>query len=654
MVELPSEQAVPSKDALVELSLLTLGSPIKSEKLAFKQAQMAAGNLSVEQFVDELLADPRFAVVTGPEVIVYPFYAKALAGATRPSWQAILKTGKTKSGETYYSRYALDGSSNRESKKCDESKLVEVVPWWDMDSVVKVCPDSYRPERLKDPTTGARCGARAVNPRLSNFCGCGPNLMSCFRDSDQVSEMLVSMRNELFETIGYFIANDLPISSIYTTNATIRDKNVELIYQRWLLHNGDIAQVPDLRDFKKPKIPLLRAESFSGQHAGVLTMPHLFTSFDAPRAFMRDISDMLWCTDISLQSREIDVQDILGLRESDLRQGAGWEELATKPICASCHARLDYASRFFEGQPTTDMTPYYVRPEIFDNEERGKLYFKDHHDLRGESERTPAAFSAMAVEQPEFLDCVAQRTVQHVFGRWKPLDPSVLTRIRRAGDKGSFRSIFRAAALEFVKVRSVHDSRGFVAARAPSPTTLRSEGPELTVSKSLRAQIEEHCSDCHDSGQTSPLLTGSTISLDVASRAIRAVAFGKMPKQRHLEQKARDALVEALAVNLYSDNDERNVALDYFLRRGWAPYVHSPRQTAALIRERSGTKGRLASEEDQASPFLGPTTATGSAVADIAAVALEACTQQKLAGDALVKCLRASLRPNDIVGPVAH
>ena len=62
---------------------------------------------------------------------------------------------------------------------------------------------------------------------------------------------------------------------------------------------------------------------------------------------MTAIDDVLWC--VEADSVGATPETLLSIVGTDFQvRSEGWKDLAARPICTNCHARLDYGFQFLE------------------------------------------------------------------------------------------------------------------------------------------------------------------------------------------------------------------------------------------------------------------------------------------------------------------
>jgi hypothetical protein len=551
--------ALPAPQLLDTLSVLATGSmPSAAEKDA-RDRRFASRELTLPAYVDQLLVDPRFGRVVVPRLLYK--LASGIYSLDGFSRIMVLEHGPDASGvETW---------DSPDHGPCKPEETVEVHPWWAPKDSIRVCKDAYRPEVWRDtrlpsvekPVT--RCDAAGAVVRPPPFeCGAGPNLQRAARDPQHFDELRTSLRDEVFRTTAWVVDQDLPISTIFTTNSTWRDRNAEYTYRLW---DAEAHERPvdttGLDAWPADGKLAPRPEATPGMHAGVLTAPHLVYFFANRRQRMKMLYQILWCTGPGSSGAK--AEDLLALGSGNLQvTDDGWKVLAAKPICTECHAKLDYGARFFWGYEDANATANHYLPES-QLKGTGPLYGNDIDDPRGEAPLTPSGFVSLALAQPEFRGCMVDDVVSHVFGdRATPGDQKAVS--DAYARKPTFREISRAALLRFAAEWSEHDI-------APAPAELvdaapSASGDQVAIGDSLRQQIDQKCEGCHD-GQTkdAPDLRPKVLPRSLVVSMLDQVAFGRMPKKKEpLPEASRRALVQLLVGELWSDPDQRATALAHF------------------------------------------------------------------------------------------
>ncbi|HEY0191254.1 MAG TPA: hypothetical protein VGC42_09055, partial [Kofleriaceae bacterium] len=262
----------PTAEMLATMATLVGASPESASVETWAQ-KIDRGEAPLDGYLDQLLATERF----GREVIpslMFASFVNVRNYYALPS-AMILK-------------HAADGTMYLRAP-CAAADSVRVHPWWDLDAEVKVCPDSYRPDKwMLEPGEHSyktamvlACDSQVGSPELEthSLCGCGPSLIRCLRDEDQYNQLTQSFMAEVKQTTAYVVDHDLPMASLFTGNATFRDRNAELYYRRQNIGSRQLSRVKrelaDLDEWPEHGKWAPREELVPGQHAGVLTAPQI-------------------------------------------------------------------------------------------------------------------------------------------------------------------------------------------------------------------------------------------------------------------------------------------------------------------------------------------------------------------------------------------
>jgi hypothetical protein len=537
---------------------------------------------------------------------------------------------------------------------CASTQAERVHPWWALGSTVRVCPDAHRPDRLREPSSGNRCGGNELTPQLSSYCGCGPNLVFCARDADHLSEIKDSLRDEVVSTVEHVVRAGLPVAELFRLNETVRDRNVELRYRRWRIANGepaeavlrDLARWPPATAAGPPGRLAPRPELTPGLHAGILTTPQALYLLSGQRERIQVFSELLWC--LEPRSQAVTTAGVLGLRTAELRTLDGWRRLAATPGCGDCHARIDYASQFFLGFSWPPRTLDYLREE--QPAGHGQLYLRDLDDLRGEAPLTPQGFARLATEQPEFFRCMASRVVEQAFGPVRP--PGLLDAVEQALRAQRTYTAMLRVALRAYASRYDHDVPAAAAAAVPAAVPAGGRAARIPLPAGLRSLLETACLSCHDRDGQPPALDGRWLPRPVLEKVVAQVAWEEMPRGRALDADARAALIRSAIQLLWGDDAGALAAASSSFDGGnHALPIQRPEAVMHLIDLRGGRA---------AAPIRpGPGVTFGGTRRDleltpgvavqIARRALDVCKERGGAAAALPACLERAMRLETIV-----
>jgi hypothetical protein len=225
-----SPSAVPrSSRALVDdLAELALGDVLAPDVATARAAALDAGSLTLEDLIDELLADPRLGSRTAPSLLVRDHFSASNLPILLVLAQTPLRSLAGYTGEhgapderVYVLRQPL----------CSASEVIKVAPWWAMDTKVSVCPDAYQPSVRGDGKY--QCGARLLDQVNSPVCGCGPNLVQCARDELMLGELRGAARSEVVDTIADTVNRDRPLAEVFLRQDSVRGLIAEMLDRRW-------------------------------------------------------------------------------------------------------------------------------------------------------------------------------------------------------------------------------------------------------------------------------------------------------------------------------------------------------------------------------------------------------------------------------------
>jgi hypothetical protein len=570
-----TEPGATTTDMLRAMAMLAGQTPAPEQLSAW--AEKIDGGASVDGFIDEILASRRFGAEIVP-TLVFGSFVNVRNYYALPSGFTLKQT--TEGGErVYYLR-----------EPCGAGEAVRVHPWWDLSTEVRVCPDSYRPEkwvltpgehsyRSRMPLS---CDSQVGSPELEakSLCGCGPNLIRCLRDDDHYEELNKSLMAEVKQTTAYVVDHDLPIETLFTGNSSFRDRNVEMYYRRQKIGALQIAdsdkELASLDAWPAEGQWAPREEQQPGQHAGMLTAPQILHSLPDRRQRQRGYYEIMWCAmrnSFGATTKKVLETNTTGnlafVHDS-------WQKLAHTPLCTNCHARLDYGFQFFMGYPDSRASTHFDPPLA--SHDKGELYGRDIDDLRGTAPLTPAGFAGLAVQQPEFKSCMANHFVSYVLGDRATEDDRHAIE-SAVGESDQFKAVMKVA-LERYAVKWREASQAAPKARVEPIAVAPAGAPPKVVAipPALRKQLDGHCVDCHDKGTyTDAAETEDVRPFDfrpdrlpraLLVRMTDQVAFGMMPKDDPLDDPDREEVVTALIDTLWATPQARAEAERYYLGRG--------------------------------------------------------------------------------------
>lgn len=484
----------------------------------------------LEQIVDEMLADPFLARDIAPALIFRNNLMRAARTVGMDGYDLVISEVR---GTPVFHL----------GKACKLEDTVLIKPWWDPAHPVRACKQVVREtvwELALPDGTVQTCNLKLSTPKRlpGTPCGCGPNLVRCV-PPEYVATLTTQVSEELRATTAYVASADQPLAQLFTMNETWRRRDVELFYLRELVNSKQIANPEPLFEaaMSWPADGKLasRAEAAPGQHAGVLTAPQIMYHVFDLRQRMRIIYESMWCSGESAPGAR--PEDLLSLRAPTLSTlNEGWRELAGRPICTSCHARLDYGMQFFLGYRAPDGIAYHYVASASPGE-RGPLYAADINDPRGTAELTPHGFAELATRQPEFARCMARDVAEYVFGA--RTSPETVDRLARSAQPTELRlrALMRLAILEFLHCDDCRSPGGELAAPAtPRPPAAAPGLPRL---------LGDHCTTCHDADASMGNFE-QRLDRPTQLRVMDQALFGRMPPGEPLPAEARRAFVAAV------------------------------------------------------------------------------------------------------------
>lgn len=604
---------------------------------------------TLEQFIDEALTQPRFSRQVVPSLL-FGEWIEFQRFDVLNSERVLKHSEPDERGRSVL--YLGDTA-------CATDQAVSVRPWWDLSSEVLVCPGSYLPDRWArvdhEFGAGISCDGEFGRPP---GCGCGPNLVRCQRDRAQFDAIHASFRDEVRRTTAHVVDGDLPLATLYTSQETFHDRNVEYFY-RWQKVESQRLSDPaplfrDLADWPETGRWGPRAAAHPGQHAGLVTAPVILLHRVDRRQRMYVLSELLFCT--VRPPFGATTERVLEVGAENLQlDTAGWELLAKRELCTDCHARLDYGVRFFMGYPNGYTGMHYGDAAV---PGEGPFYVRNIDDLRGRGPLTPHGWATLATQQPEFNDCVSNTLTQYVLGaRATADDRQEIARALRETQR--VRPAARAALLRYAAHWRT-DAPAIAIERPPkSPAgnpPARETADAVAIHAELRAALDDRCGDCHDEVPFAegawgrPFdMRGDLLPRKLVVRALDQVAYGKMPKGVTMDPSERAALVSLVAAAAFPDPAERAEAESYYLGQMRAlPAQMLDNATRSSGDSAVGTNGAWRALE----PALRPEqhTLTPGFAAMVGLDALATCRGRhahRTAG--LRDCLREALRPDRLV-----
>lgn len=330
-----------------------------------------------------------------------------------------------------------------EGRDVQQEGYVEVKPYWDPSTTVKVCAfDAQSSKGYEDPKTGKDCS----NGYADKSCGCGPNLSWCqvdrFQTAQAISKALLS---QILKYTDRIIKEKRPYTELITPRGSLSNPEADLgingpisHFLRFQTHSIDGIKVDSLKDLdlgdasKVPVIPFNEKDTWQylkrGKlHSGILTMPAYLLRFPANRSRANQFYNAFLCKPFQAPPGGLPPGQDACHKQPDLQQRCG---------CKYCHATLEpaaaYWGRWLQGNFTAltpdkypasngacdkpgargDQCNQYITKVPFEGEYwRGKLkaylYIDDRH--KQNIEEGPKLLAQSSITSGAFASCVSQK-----------------------------------------------------------------------------------------------------------------------------------------------------------------------------------------------------------------------------------------------------
>jgi hypothetical protein len=624
-----------SPELIRTLAVLATGRTLSAAEIDGVKQDIDRGRLTFARYIDRLVTSNEFAADIAPLIIIREFLSQDPYGA--PLGYTLSKTA---GAEPIY--YLYD--------PCKPADAVSVQPWWNLaagrhDSI-KVCRDSYVPDRwdVERPAgqEPAACLSYLSPGPADKRCGCGPNLIRCFESDTQFTSMQESMRSELRRSVEYNVRHDLPVGNIFTSNETWRDRNVETLLQM-LTAEAKHAPIPDRVFAELAAWPAdgkwtPREDLAPGQNAGILTTQQIVQYQVDRRQRMTAIYDVLWCIDPdSVGASPEAALSVAAKSGANLQLSSdGWKDLAARPVCTNCHARLDYGFQFFWGYPNTNVSAFFT--PALQKKERGPLYGRDISDSRGEAALTPSGFAQLAIAQPEFNRCVARDFAEYALGNRVSEEQIASLQATVQPGRTRMRDVMRAA------LGLVVDSWAKGSHVPDVPTAAVAKG-RVAITSEMHELLDKECLDCHDHQDGRPDLSAKQLDRTTVVEVLEAVSSGRMPKDQPMHGPERSAFLDAFIGKMWAGADATE-ARRYYVDRFMSIAAYRPEVALALIHRiakstvahnldwRMVENGQRSDSQQLSPGFIGVT----------ALMAIEACRDAKKSRAEKDACIASALK----------
>jgi hypothetical protein len=205
-------------------------------------------------------------------------------------------------------------------------------------------------------------------------------------------------------------------------------------------------------------------------------------------------------------------------------------------------------------------------PELHGATKQGPLYIHDKDDLRGTAPLTPQGFAELAMKQPEFAHCMADRFAAQVMGvDVTEADIEAVQSLFRS-NKVTVKALAKAALLRYAQRPAAVAS----AKLAPEPRAPN----QNRVGQALHARLGKLCGDCHHDGADLPNLESFEPPRELVLRSLDMVASEFMPKSQAIPLKDRLELIRMLIAQLWQDEKQRADAYETIAGQLEQPHVY--------------------------------------------------------------------------------
>ena len=332
---------------------------------------------------------------------------------------------------------------------CKAKDQIDVEPWWDLGSKVRVCADSYRPEVVSYVAGGEStvwCDStfyKAHRAWVTSPCKCGRNLMNCAPSSDVQRAIMKGFSDEQALTVQHVVEHHLPFGEILTLPESVRSGYGDLFYARSEFIATGRWSYPKPESIAASLRP--RPAAFD---AGILSTWFWMIDSDSHRVMAREIWDQFLCH--PLASRNVTPAEILrAMGGSTTAVGKFRDsvrmEFTTAPGCENCHKILENASRAMVGYTLMQYGGHYIKDHAY----TGTIQFfvGDVSSPRAEGPATLHWLGATIAAQPEFNACMVKKVLSYVYDGFE-YAPALAERLQARFSTGQdFATLFEDAVV---------------------------------------------------------------------------------------------------------------------------------------------------------------------------------------------------------------
>lgn len=346
-----------------------------------------------------------------------------------PSLTKLIELKGSKKGDRIFRSSTLQGEE--QSGDCDPGNLVTVEPYWWRDSKVRVCRRTANDARVVETDNGpVKCGT--PEGQASGECGCGPNLVYCYRGGDFGRYVKKSLIQETGRLAMEVVDKDLPYGTIVTADWTMRNGRLDHFYARLDGKLDELEKNDTGINFRR-----VRRDK---RHAGILSTHAFLNMFYNGRRWAQRTFETFMChltyPDFDLLDEQPEEAPPVSYRrhplaEVDVNVNSG-------RVCAACHLQLDGISRLKDRWDN--------QGQYYDKGKDGRPIPNEALFL-GKTIHGLDEFGQVLAKSEVFEDCAVQQTWQHFFGRrFQPEELETRKKLNKTfrASNQSFKELLRA------------------------------------------------------------------------------------------------------------------------------------------------------------------------------------------------------------------
>lgn len=302
-------------------------------------------------------------------------------------------------GDRPWRSTAIDGERARGG--CDSHNLQRVTPYWDREDDVLVCRESARTDLTVEGDDGQTIDCATDEGQATGECGCGPNLVFCYRDGDR-GRVKRSMLQEGARMAMHIVEHDLPYSEILTGDWTVWNGRLEHFYARLDGRLGELREHDVERRWR-------RVER-EPKHAGILSTHSYLNFFYNGRRWAQRTFESFLCHETTPDYDLLDEHEDEPPVSYRRHPTAGPDiNVASGRACAACHLQLDGLSRVKD------------RWDNFGQDWSPRAEVPNTIRFLGEEVNGLNEFGWALGKSDVFLDCAMNQAWEHMVGhRFRP------------------------------------------------------------------------------------------------------------------------------------------------------------------------------------------------------------------------------------------